>query len=900
MADQAAEIMAGPEYMSNNVVNLSSLKNGHILRVADERRASKPQKIVNVINHFGKLGNQLQKNDITLVLERYYMLRKDRRHPSKNKLIVDFYALPFKITPSQPSPPPPNRTARQSQRAENISIQNQHQAQILQLEKQIEHLQSRVAIVSKQRDKYRKRYERELVTNTNLRSRNVSKTSEILALSRQIEKLESQVNARKFQTSSEVLTRKLTENKAIIKDLKSEIASNELKIVDLEAELQKIETEIQKADIVQTKQGVQYIQDMRESVFNCAMSQVPLQKIPTVIKDIGEVLFKKSVSDLPSVATIRNVIEERRAIMLIQAVDSILKSTRVNLAWDATSLKGHHINEGHVWTDERACVLDVRPIEGGTANDYLNHIKTILGEADKLYADANGIDAEEVLSQIKQRICSTLSDRAVVNKVVSKGIGDWVGHDVLDLYCNIHPLDGLSIAYRKACKSHESECGYKSDLFGTDSALEKIMYNKTKLKYKAKGDPGPMAAYFSLYNMSPHLIVRYVGNRFHILFELAGNLFYIKDRLIDFLKTTCTKSPSYTNQMIKDLSSNTVLRELVVGGLFGKVLTGPWMKVMYRQKDLSNIGSSKLLTYMVDKLKCLKDCPRLIFDDNFCCFELPADAHKSELSKKVHACLLEYEADEETLNFISLVAEDFLTVIERQAADYLPGGKYADMEPEMIVLGENAPADNIMAETILGLHDHLRRRAPNASDSYMAAKTCFPTNKTNDWIKALPDSGPLLNKCISYGRKLKQGSIKRAAAVKLEIQKRTKAKSQQKSDKDRKKFTKNVCEAMKSPSTFMEKILELDPTIPKETLDTAHSLLLDPSSIIGESISWKWIVGSEPTIYYYSFTKFKKSGTYSSVYWSENETFDDAESAHNAKLSDVIADMLMSDLWITS
>ena len=65
--------------------------------------------------------------------------------------------------------------------------------------------------------------------------------------------------------------------------------------------------------------------------------------------------------------------------MLIQAVDSILKSTRVNLAWDATSLKGHHINEGHVWTDVGACVLDVRPIEGGAANDYLNHIKTIFG-----------------------------------------------------------------------------------------------------------------------------------------------------------------------------------------------------------------------------------------------------------------------------------------------------------------------------------------------------------------------------------------------------------------------------------------------------------------------------------------------------------------------------------------
>ena len=45
--------------------------------------------------------------------------------------------------------------------------------------------------------------------------------------------------------------------------------------------------------------------------------------------------------------------------------------------------------------------LDVRYIEGRTANDYLNHIKLFFEEAGKLYADAKGIVAEEVLSQIK-------------------------------------------------------------------------------------------------------------------------------------------------------------------------------------------------------------------------------------------------------------------------------------------------------------------------------------------------------------------------------------------------------------------------------------------------------------------------------------------------------------------
>ena len=40
-------------------------------------------------------------------------------------------------------------------------------------------------------------------------------------------------------------------------------------------------------------------------------------------------------------------------------------------------------------------------------------------------------------------------------------------------------------------------------------------------------------------------------------------------------------------------------------------------------------------------------------------------------------------------------------------------------------------ADNIMAENIPGIHNHLRWRASKASDSFMAAKTYYSTNKTN-------------------------------------------------------------------------------------------------------------------------------------------------------------------------
>ena len=250
--------------------------------------------------------------------------------------------------------------------------------------------------------------------------------------------------------------------------------------------------------------------------------------------------------------------------------------------------------------------------------------------------------------------------------------------------------------------------------------------------------------------------MRYVGNRFHVLFELAGNVYFIRDALIDYLKTTCSKGEVYKNQMIKDLSSATVARELVVGGLFGKVLTGPWMTALYRKENITNLDSCHHLAFMESKLESLVDHPRLLFDQSFCCFDLPAERERTALSKKVHECLLQYNPDEETLKFISTVASEFLVVVRRQAKDYLPGGKFSDMEPEMIVLGKNAPADNIMAETILGLTDNLKRKAPNASDSYITSKVSTVMNKTHDWLKSLPDSSHLLKSCIKLGPSLKK------------------------------------------------------------------------------------------------------------------------------------------------
>ena len=77
------------------------------------------------------------------------------------------------------------------------------------------------------------------------------------------------------------------------------------------------------------------------------------------------------------------------------------------------------------------------------------------------------IDASVVLADLKKRITSTLSDRAAVNHCF-KEIEKFIGHEILDLHCNTHPLDSLSIAFQKLAKKFEAENEIGSSLLGAE------------------------------------------------------------------------------------------------------------------------------------------------------------------------------------------------------------------------------------------------------------------------------------------------------------------------------------------------------------------------------------------------------------------------------------------------
>ena len=99
----------------------------------------------------------------------------------------------------------------------------------------------------------------------------------------------------------------------------------------------------------------------------------------------------------------------------------------------------------------------------------MNHIKYAIEESASIYGKLHKIDVSQVVSQIKSKITSTISDRAIVNHAVIRKLEDYLGHSISELHCNVHPIDSLAIGFRKLCKDFEEEKSYKGTLFGKEA-----------------------------------------------------------------------------------------------------------------------------------------------------------------------------------------------------------------------------------------------------------------------------------------------------------------------------------------------------------------------------------------------------------------------------------------------
>ena len=61
--------------------------------------------------------------------------------------------------------------------------------------------------------------------------------------------------------------------------------------------------------------------------------------------------------------------------------------------------------------------------------------------------------------------------------------------------------------------------------------------NKIRFK-QGKRDPSGFKQFLRQHNIKPSIIIRYVGNRFHVMFHLAG----VREKLLIYLDKSCNNT----------------------------------------------------------------------------------------------------------------------------------------------------------------------------------------------------------------------------------------------------------------------------------------------------------------------------------------------------------------------
>ncbi len=89
--------------------------------------------------------------------------------------------------------------------------------------------------------------------------------------------------------------------------------------------------------------------------------------------------------------------------------------------------------------------------------------------------------------------------------------------------------------------------------------------------------------------MARGILPRFRGNRLHIVFHLCGIYVQHHDKFIDFFKDGASCGGP-RKCILQDFASEIGKTEMTVLGLFGKLLTGPWMKKFYVSPDIQTIN----------------------------------------------------------------------------------------------------------------------------------------------------------------------------------------------------------------------------------------------------------------------------------------------------------------------
>ncbi|KAK0065848.1 PiggyBac transposable element-derived protein 1 [Biomphalaria pfeifferi] len=420
-------------------------------------------------------------------------------------------------------------------------------------------------------------------------------------------------------------TRKEWIDKKELKNVKDQVNRMVAKLRMLEEQRKDFELDTTRPEDVEKnveclKKPTMFDPSTRKCIYSCILHQVPFEKTCSLIKFIVHELTGISFTALPCTGTISNMALELGILSDLQVGELMFKENELTLSWDSTPLDGQKINSCHISSKHQNLTLQTFGMPGGTTEDYLEHILNAIHDIGCQYSTYHGIQQHVVLYTLFQSLQATLTDRAKVNKCVNDKLEEMVDRKLVQLKCFLHPLDGMASEARKELKKLDVDWSVSTSLYGHEGSTANLVHALSKLRYKENSrDPKGFKAYLLREGLKKTYIPRYVGNKLHVLFLLAVIIYKIKDSLAVYLEKFC-KSMKLREAIEKDLTNPDVMVQIRVLGLFGKLLTGPWMKLFYNKssglRELSHLEMRDLTAFL-----CLSDMTGMLMGKIKCLME---------------------------------------------------------------------------------------------------------------------------------------------------------------------------------------------------------------------------------------------------------------------------------------
>ena len=274
---------------------------------------------------------------------------------------------------------------------------------------------------------------------------------------RKLKKDKFDVKTKTTEKLEEKWASKIETMKVANKDLESNIKALQTLTDDLTCQLADKPTP---DDTIKTKDGKAYNLATRKSIYKALSCNVPVHQVSPLITYVTQALTGETCTKLPSPTTTAQMAYEMGVLTSIQLIHFVKGAKRLCLSWDATSIKGGHLNEVHVTANQTQHIyVDVKEIPGGRAEDYVTHIMSSFASAAAMYAKFSNEKEEDILALIYSKIKCTLTDRAPVNHKTTTDLDKLVNLQLealdmhlLELNCNLHPLDTVASTTRTVLK----------------------------------------------------------------------------------------------------------------------------------------------------------------------------------------------------------------------------------------------------------------------------------------------------------------------------------------------------------------------------------------------------------------------------------------------------------------